>query len=220
MARVSGDRPLLPRHHDDLEVVDLATIGTGEWDRVELVGVLPQGFDEPLLLTSARVKQASLVGARLANSRLVDVTVSSSDLSGVDLQGASFTRVEFCDVRLSGAQLAQTRWRDTRLVDCRLEAANVAMSVGDRVRFERCQMEEVEFHSANLEGVAWWDCDLTSAEFSQVTVSRAQLHGSTIDRLRGASALAPVGIDAEQFPAFAHLLLDAAGIVVSERDGT
>lgn len=201
-----------------MEVVDLATIGTGEWDQVELVGELPADFDEPLLLTAVRINNASMVGARLAGSRLVDVTVSASDFSGADLEGASLTRVELSDVRLSGAQLAQARWRDGRLVDCRLETANLAMSVGERVRFERCRLEDADLRAASFEGVAWWDCDLTNAEVSQIKVARAQLHGSIIDGLRGATALAPIAIDAQQSPAFAELLLAASGIVVGDRE--
>ena len=200
-----------------MEVVDLATIDTGEWDSVELVGELPVGFDEPMLLTAVRINGASLVGARLEGSRFVDVTVRSTDLSGADLEAASFTRVELSDVRLSGAQLAQTRWRDARLVDCRLETANLAMMVGERIRFERCRLEDTDFRSAKFEGVAWWDCDLSNAEVSQITVARGQLHGSTIDGLRGATALAPIAIDADQSTAFAELLLAAAGIVVGDR---
>lgn len=221
MARTSGDRPLPPRHAADLDVVDvvdLATATTGEWDEVELVGELPADFDEPLLLTGARINGASFVGAQLAGSRMVDVTITAADFSGADLEGSSFTRVELSDVRLSGAQLAQTRWRDVRLVDCRLETANLAMAVGERIRFERCRLEDADLRSTSFEGVAWWDCDLSNAEVSQITVVRAQLHGSTIDGLRGASALAPVAIDADQAPAFAELLLAAAGIVVRDRD--
>jgi uncharacterized protein YjbI with pentapeptide repeats len=218
VARTSGDRPLPPRLPTDLEVVDLATVDTGEWDQVQLVGELPTDFDEPLLLTSVRINGASLVGARLEGSRLVDVSIVSSDFSGADLEGGSFTRVELSDVRLSGAQLAQTRWRDCRLVDCRMETANLAMCVGERIRFERCRLEDVDLRAAKFEGVAWWDCDLTNAEMSQITVARAQLHGSLIDGIRGATALSPIAIDADQFPAFAQLLLAAAGIVVGERE--
>ena len=214
----SSDRPLLPRVATDLEVVDLSTITTGEWDRVELVGTLPDSFDEPLLLTEVRLNGASLVGARLEGSRLVDVVLTACDLSGVDLLEGSFTRVDIADCRLSGAQLAQTRLRDVRFVDCRLDGSNLAMMVAERVRFERCRMQAADFRAAKYEGVAWWDCDLTDAEFGQVKVSRAQLHGSTIDGLRGATALAPITIDHDQFPAFAAHLLASMGVVVGERD--
>jgi hypothetical protein len=214
----SSDRPLPPRVATDLEVVDLATIATGEWDHVELVGTLPDAFDEPLLFTEVRLNGASLVGGRLEGSRLVDVFVTACDLSGVDLLESSLTRVDIADCRLSGAQLAQTRLRDVRFVDSRLDGSNLAMMVAERVRFERCRMQAADFRAAKFEGVAWWDCDLSDTEFSQVQVGRAQLHGSTIDGLRGATSMAPVTIDSDQFPAFAAHLLASLGVVVGERD--
>ena len=129
----SSDRPLPPRVATELDVVDLATITTGEWDRVELVGDLPQDFDEPLLLTEVRMTGASLVGARLAGSRLVDVIATSCELSGVDLQEASLTRVEVTDCRMSGAPATRgglprsavmtpsaRSWRSASRIVCRL----------------------------------------------------------------------------------------------------
>lgn len=214
----SSDRPLPPRVATDLEVVDLSTITTGEWDHVELIGSLPDSFDEPLLLTEVRLNGASLVGGRLQGSRLVDVFVTACDLSGVDLLESSFTRVEVVDCRLSGAQLAQARLRDVRVVDSRLDGSNLAMMAAERVRFERCRMQAADVRAAKFEGVAWWDCDLTDAEFGQVKVNRAQLHGSTIDGLRGAAALTPITIDSDQFPVFAAHLLASIGVVVGERD--
>jgi uncharacterized protein YjbI with pentapeptide repeats len=213
-----GDKPVEPRLPPDLIRVDLAGITIGEWDGVELTGQLPDGFDEPLLLTGVRLHHASLVGARLEGSRLVDVAVVASELSGVDLEEASLTRVAFSDSRLSGAVLAQMRMRDVRFTDCRLDDVNVAMATGERVRFERCRLERADFRAARLEAVAWWDCDLTDAEFSQVQVVRAQLHGSTLDGLRGAVDLKPIGIDATQFPVIAEHLLATMGITVVERD--
>ena len=107
--------------------------------------------------------------------------------------------------------------RDIRFVRCILDDANFAHSQGERVRFEECRMPRSTFSGAALDGVAWWDCDLSDAEFSQVRVSRAQIHGSTIDGLRGAASLVPVGIDRHQFAAFAEHLLDTLGVTVSER---
>lgn len=212
------DRPLAPRLPDAMDVVDLATVASGELTGVELTGVLPDGFDEPLLLSEVRLRGASLVGARLEGSRFVDVAVVASELSGVDLQEASFVRVEVVDSRMSGAQLAQIRMRDVRFADCRLDGVNLAMAAAERVRFERCRMERADLRAATLQGVAWFDCDLTDADFAQVKVERAQLHGSRIDGLRGAIDLAPLSIDADQFAAFAMHLLAARGIVVTDRD--
>jgi uncharacterized protein YjbI with pentapeptide repeats len=207
-----------PRLAGDLEVVDLSSIATGESSNVELTGAWPDDLDEPLLLSEVRLRSAALLGARLEGSRFVDVEVVASELSGIDLQEASFTRVHFVDSRLAGAQLAQVRMRDVCFTDCRLDGVNLAMVTAERVRFERCRLERADFRAAKFAGVAWFDCDLTDAEFSQVEVARAQIHGSRIDGLRGALDLAPLSIDADQFTAFATHLLAARGIVVDDRD--
>ena len=135
------------------------------WNGVELIGTLPDDFDEPLHLTEVRLRRASLIGAKLEGSRFVDVIVTACELSGVDLLEASMTKVVFADSRLSGAQLAQTRLRDVRFVDSRLEDVNFAMATGERVRYETCTLDRGDFRAAKFEGVAWWDCDLTDAEF-------------------------------------------------------
>lgn len=213
-----SDRPVPPRSYAARASVDLATISTGEWDEVDITGVLPPGFDEPLVLRSVSLAGASMVGARLRGSRWVDVSLVGCDLAGADLESSAFTRVELRDCRLSGAQLAQGRWRDVHLVDVRLDGANLRQLRGERTCFDRCRLDHAELIDASFEGVAWWDCDLTGADVSHISVARAQLHGSTIDGLRGASSLAPVSIDTAQQPAFAAHVLATLGIVVSERD--
>lgn len=223
MARRSGaqttpaDRPIAPRLPPELPVLDLADISDGDLSEVELTGVLPAWFDEPLHLREVRLAGASLVGARIAGSRWIDVAVTSSDLSGADLQQAAFTRVSMRDSRVSGAQLAASRWHDVRFEECRLDAVNVAMSTSQRVRFERCLLAGVDLRGAKFEGVAWWDCDMSDADCTGVNLVRAHLHGSRLDGLRGASSLHPVSVDAEQFAALAEHLLAELGIEVTPR---
>ena len=223
MARRAGrsgpadDRPLLPRVPPGLPRIDLADIADGDLSEVELTGSLPDGFDEPLHLREVRMTGASLIGARLEGSRWIDVEVASCDLSGADLQQSALTRVSLRDTRLSGCQFAGSRWHDVRFEECRLETVNLATAVSQRVRFERCRMAGADLRSATFEGVAWWDCDLTDAECTHVKLARAQLHGSTITGLRGASSLRPVSVDAEQFAALADHLLAELGIEVTSR---
>jgi len=211
------DRPLAPRLPSGLPRLDLADITDGDVAGVELTGSLPEGFDEPLHLSEVRLIGASLVGARLEGSRWIDVEVANCDLSGADLQQSALTRASFRDTRLSGCQFAASRWHDVRFEECRLETVNLAMAVSQRVRFERCRMAGADLRSSAFDGVAWWDCDLTDAEVTHVKLVRANLHGSTIDGLRGASSLRPVSVDAQQFTVLAEHLLAELGIDVTER---
>lgn len=213
-----SDKPVGPRMPAHRESVDLAQVGDGVWTEATLTGSLPDDHDGRLVLMEVHLGPATLVGARLADSRLIDVVVVGADMAGVRFDGSSLTRVEMRDARLTGAQFDQARLRDVRFVRCVLDGANFAMAHGDRVRFEDCRLVGARFTDATFEGVAWWDCDLSDADVSQVRAGRAQLQGSTIDGLRGASSLAPVAIDRDQFGAFASHVLDALGVSVRDRD--
>jgi uncharacterized protein YjbI with pentapeptide repeats len=212
------DRPLAPRISEVLEPLDLGDVVHGDLgESVALTGTLRHDFDEALQLSVGRIEKASLVGASLVGSRFVDAVIHGCDFTGADLEGAALTRVEFRECRLSGARLAQVRMRDVRFIDCRLDAVNLRQAQGEFVRFEQCRLVGAEFIGAVLEGVAWWDCDLTDADVSQVSVQRGQLHGSSLNGLRGATSLVPVAIDSDQAPAFASLLLATLGVEVTSR---
>lgn len=195
----------------------LDSLPHGEWNDALLTGTLAADFGEPLLLAQARVERATLVGASLAGSRLVDVVIDGCDLSGVDLDGAALTRVEVRNSKLAGVQLAQSRWHDVRFVDCQLDGANIRMIRGEFVRFERCRMQHAEFRDSVFSAVAWWDCDLTDADVSNIKVVRAQLHGTNVSGLVGATSLVPIALDAQQAPAFAEHFMATLGIVVGDR---
>ena len=215
------DRPTGPRMPADLDLADLADMTDGLWTQTELVGSLDATHastnDRRLVLLEVRMGAVTMVGAQLEESRLIDVTIDGADLAGVRFEESSLTRVEIRNTRLSGAQFAQARLRDVRFVDCVLTDANFAMAHGEKVRFEGCRMQRSDFRGAQLEAVAWWDCDLTDAEFSQVKVARAQLHGSIVDGLRGATSLTPISIDRHQFAPFAEHLLHSMGVSVADR---
>ncbi len=215
MAR--SDRPLAPRASPSPETVELESLPHGEWDDALLTGILAADFEEPLLLTQVRIERATLVGASLAGSRLVDAVIDGCDLSGADLGGAALTRVEVRNSKLAGVQLAQSRWHDVRFIDCQLDGANLRFVRGEFVRFERCRMQQAELRDSAFTAVAWWDCDLTDADVSKISVVRGQLHGTNVAGLIGATSLVPIALDAEQAPAFAEHFMATLGIVVGDR---
>lgn len=140
-------------------------------------------------------------------------------IAGADLEGATFTRVTFPRGPVDRAQMSVGRWRDVRLVDVVLDRVNMRGVRAERVRFEGSRLREADLASSEFDAVAaWWDCDLTNADVSQITVRRAQLHGSDIDGLRGVMGLRPIAIDAEQEPVVAARLLSELGVVVEDRD--
>ena len=212
-----SDRPLPPRGSASPEPVALESLPHGEWDNAVLSGALADDFHESLLLTHARIERAMLVGASLAGSRLFDVVIDGCDLSGADLDGAALTRVEVRNSKLAGTQLAQSRWHDVRFIDCQLDGANIRLVRGEFVRFERCRMQRAELRDSVLTAVAWWDCDLSDADFSNIRVVRGQLHGSNVAGIVGATSLVPIALDAQQAPVFADHFMATLGIVVGDR---
>jgi len=73
-----SDRPLPQLVATSLESVVLDRLPHSEWDNALLSGTLSADFDEPLLLTQIRIERATLVGASLAGSRLVDVVIDGA----------------------------------------------------------------------------------------------------------------------------------------------
>ncbi len=215
MAR--SDRPLPPLVATSLESVELDRLLHGEWDNALLSGTLAPDFDEPFLLTQARIERATLIGASLAGSRLVDVVIDGCDLSGADLGHAALTRVEVRNSKFAGVQFTQSRWHDVRFIDCQLDGADIRFVRGEFVRFERCRMRHAELRDSVLTAVAWWDCDLTDADVSNIKIVRGQLHGSNVAGMVGATSLVPIALDAQQAPAFAEHFMAALGIVVGDR---
>jgi uncharacterized protein YjbI with pentapeptide repeats len=78
--------------------------------------------------------------------------------------------------------------RHVRFIDCQLDAINLSHVQGEFVRFEQCRLVGAEFIGATMKGVAWWDCSLVDADMSQVSLERGQLHGSSLDGLKGADS--------------------------------
>ena len=78
-------------------------------------------------------------------------------------------------------------------------------------------MQHAELRDSVLTAVAWWDCDLTDADVTNITIERAQLHGSNVAGMTGATSLVPIALDAQQAPAFAEHFMASMGIVVGER---
>jgi uncharacterized protein YjbI with pentapeptide repeats len=218
-ARQRSDRPHEPQLPDELTGMDLGDLDWGQCEAVLLGGSLPAGFDEPLVLTQARLQGAALAGAGLSGSRLIDVEAAACDLTGADLDEAALTRVRFVECRMTSAQLTRTRLRDVTFVRCRMDEVNLASAGGERVRFEGCRMERADLREARFDGVAWWDCDLRDADVTRIQLARGQLQGSNLGGLRGGTSLRDVGIDADQFGALAEHVLASMGIVVRERDG-
>jgi uncharacterized protein YjbI with pentapeptide repeats len=77
--------------------------------------------------------------------------------------------------------------------------------------FERCNLTEADFYSADLTGVIFRKCDLSRADLSHAKLAGADIRDCRIDGMRGTPAtMAGLLISADQAP----LLITLFGVRV------
>jgi len=163
----------------------------------------------------AHIRRSVLNRTRLHGVQVLDARFQATDLSGAEWERARFRRVEFIGCRLSGIMLLEADLEDVKFIDCNLEGAQFASTKFRRARFDRCISRGVSFDHADLAGVVFAGSDLTSSDFREAVLQRADLRGSNLSRvqvrpkeLRGAI------IDRAQAVQVAILL----GVIVAEED--
>jgi uncharacterized protein YjbI with pentapeptide repeats len=192
-----------------------------EWSDLEVRGDFSSQSAEAVEVSACRLAASSFTGVDLHRVRLTDALFVDCELSGAAFHEAVFTRVEFVQCRMLGVGLAQARLRHIRFVECRLDGADFRMSDGDSLLFDRCSLVGADFYAAGLGHVRIFDSDLTDVEFSKATFRDGRLHGSKLDRLRGASNLRNVTIDSAQIVSMAYQVFGSVGIHIDdEREPT
>jgi hypothetical protein len=158
-------------------------------------------------LEGARLRDATLAGARLGRLGLLDCALERCDLGALDASGGSLVRVAVTGSRLTGITFVDALLRDVVLRDCRMDLASLRDARLERVVFERCDLRELDLQGARLHDVRFMDCDLSQALLSGADCSRTELHDCRydgvhgLDGLRGAAVAWPDAI--ELAPAFA-----------------
>jgi hypothetical protein len=76
-----------------------------------------------------------------------------------------------------------------------------------------------DFYDARLRNAALLDCDLTDVDLSAAHVAGLSLHGSTLNSMRGVSALVDAGlsIDSDQVVPLGVALVAGLGVTVAPR---
>jgi uncharacterized protein YjbI with pentapeptide repeats len=200
-----------------LEVLDGPDLDDdAEWDGVEVAGDLSGRSACDLEIVGSRVIGAQLTGSTLDRLRVVDTVFERCDLSGTVIDSGAWSRVELRDCRMSGFAASRVELRDVRFSGCRLDEASFRMTHGERVVFESCDLRGADFYETALQMADLVDCDLTGARFGRAELRGARLHGSRLDDLVGAAALAGVVIDSAQVTPLAYGLIQALDIVVDD----
>jgi uncharacterized protein YjbI with pentapeptide repeats len=214
-------RPEPPDLPTELAAAPAAVEGGELWDCVE-AGVevrVPERVAD-LRIHESRWVGGSLAGVRFTGLECRDVEFVHCDLSGARLEEALLTRVVFTDCRLTGTAFDGAQLTDVRIADSTADLAGFRMA---RARF--LLVENTSLHGADLydfdgEHCALLGCDLAEASFDTARLRETDLHGSTVDDVRGVLSLRGTRISPDQIVPLATGMLDALGIEVTEHPPT
>ena len=163
-----------------------------------------------------RLTNVTLTGLELDGWRLVDVELVECELSGAVLTGAVWERVVLRRCRLSGLVAAELRATDVRLEDCKADGAWLRASALDRCEVVDTDLTGADLYGARVTRSMFRRCDLTEVDVSASRFEQVSLHGSTVDRLRGAEALQGCTIGSDQLVPLALPILAARRITVDD----
>jgi uncharacterized protein YjbI with pentapeptide repeats len=204
--RLDGDLVERPGH--ELDDGDLL-------EDVSWTGAEPRAARDVEVLRS-RLTNVVLTGLELDGWRLVDVELVECELSGAVLAGASWERVVLRRCRLSGLVAAELKATDLRLEGCKADGAWLRASVLDRCELVDSDLTGADLYGARVTRSAFRRCDLTEVDVSASRFEHVSLHGSTVDRMKGADALQGCTIGSDQLVPLAVPILAARRITVDD----
>ena len=202
------DAELTDRRGDDLDAHEL--LEEVHWD-----GGAPSSA-AGIEIVRSRLSHLQLTGLELTDLRLLDVVLVDCELSGAVLAGARWERAVFIRCRLSGMVAAELQGTDLRFDACKMDQAWLRGAVLDRGELVDCDLSGADLYGSRVTRSTFRRCDLTEVEVSGSDFEAVSLHGSTVDRLRGADALHGVTIGSDQLVPLAVPILRAQRIVVDD----
>ncbi len=203
------DDELIERVGDDLEPFDVL-------EDVEWANAAPERGVAGVEITRAKLTGIRLTGLELVDLRLLDVVLDDCELSGATLTGARFERVVFLRCRMSGLVAAELKATDVRLDSCKLDQAWLRASSFDRCEVVDCDLRGADLYGAHVTRTAFRRCDLTEVDVTGSDFDQVSLHGSTVDRLKGADSLHGLTIGSDQLVPLALPILHARRITVDD----
>ena len=217
-SRPTKRRPEAPDLPDELAQAPAVVEGGELWDCVE-AGAEVQ---VPERVADLRIQESRWIGGNLAGTRFTglecrDVEFVHCDLSGARLEEAVLTRVVFTDCRLTGTAFDGAQLTDVRIADSTADLAGFRMAKARFLLVENTSLHGADLFEFDAEHCALLGCDLAEASFDAARLRETDLHGSTVDDVRGVLSLRGTRISPDQIVPLAAGLLDALGIEVTER---
>jgi uncharacterized protein YjbI with pentapeptide repeats len=170
----------------------------------------------PEHVADLRIQESRWVGGQLAGTRFTGLECRDTEFLHCDLSGAVLTRVAVTDCRLTGTAFDGAQLTDVRINDSTADLTSFRMAKARFLLVENTALHGADFYEFDGEHCALLGCDLAEANFDSARLREADLHGSTIDDVRGGLSLRGARISPDQIVPLAGTLLDALGIQVTE----
>ena len=211
--KTTPDRPDLPRSFDPAPFPEDGDL----WDGVEAGPdtEFPEHVAD-LRLHECRLRGAHLAGRTFSGLHCRDTEFVQCDLSGAMLDDAVFTRVTFTDCRFTGAELNGAGLNDVRLDGCRADLVRLRMAKGTFLHVEDTVLRGADLYRFTAQDCAFLRCDLTDAVLEDARLAGTNLHGSTLESVRGPLALRGTRIGPDQLVAVGAMLLAAMGVEITD----
>ena len=129
-------------------------------------------------------------GVKVWNGRLQDIRSDKFDFANADLTNAQLAGVNFSYLNFSGADLShsdmtnstlqRTDFSGAILAHAKLDSATMQGVDLRKAVLKQCDFSEAKLQSANLTG-AQGDCNLSSAQLGEATLTHVSLDGGQLD---------------------------------------
>lgn len=215
--RLVAELPDLPAEFDSAP----AAVETGAaWDGVcaDASLALPEHVYD-VELVECIWRDVDAASCRFSGFSCRDVRFERCDLSGAVLDSAALTRVHFVECRLTGVVFSGAELRDVVIERGVAGLANFRGSTSSFLSVRETSLADADFTGARLRNAALLDCDLSGIDLTGARIEGLSLHGSTLDSIRGASALLDAGlrIGADQVIPLGAALIAGLGVTVAPR---
>jgi uncharacterized protein YjbI with pentapeptide repeats len=170
--------------------------------------------DDAVEIDHAVAQGIRLVARTWERADISDVRIESCDLAGLNASSATLRRLELIGSRLRDSMVAGSMLQDITATECTAERLSLRFSTLQRVVFRNCPIAGTDFYGATFDKV-WFDgCDLSDAQFDNVTVRSLRISNSTLLGVTGALSLTGAVLDLDDLPALAPSLAREVGITL------
>jgi uncharacterized protein YjbI with pentapeptide repeats len=152
-----------------------------------------------LVIEESRLVDSTMSGADLEHMTLTHVDAAGTDFSNAQLHDSRFARVALRACRLTGTRLNQATLQEVVLAECTGELMQLQSTKCKRVVFSGCRLRGALLGNVTFEDVRFEGCDLREVDLLGARFSRVDLRGSELDGIRvSADQLRGVIVTADQ----------------------